>query len=388
MGRGALAGLAAMVGGFGVAFSLAQSLGQADAALAHGLAPYDGRVTARLALSLAGAEATPTERRRSDRLAREALRQDPTAVVAASTLGMNAEVHGLPKQTRSFFTFAEKLSRRDSPTQLWRIENAVSRGDVDGALRHYDIALRTSPKLSPLLFPVLATASADPAIRGALVRTLVGKPRWSFDFTEFAATENADPRSTAALFLQLQRAGVAPSESARARTVNVLVAKAGADEGWRYYAATKPGIDRRRSRDPRFTAGIGSPSVFDWQAQSQEGVTTSIQNGAFDFFVPATAGGALLTQAQLLPPGAYRLSGRSMNVEGSPDGLPHWVLTCADARELGRVALSTSADGAFSGAFTVPPGCPTQTLALVARPSDTASGLSGQITEAWLAPAR
>jgi hypothetical protein len=65
-------------------------------------------------------------------------------------------------------------------------------------------------------------------------------------------------------------------------------------------------------------------------------------------------------------------------------------LRCSDGRELGRVALPNSdeAEGNFAGRFSVPAGCPVQTLVLVAPGSEGVSGLSGQIDRAQMSPAR
>src|SRR3546814_3599342 len=67
------------------------------------------------------------------------------------------------------------------------IELAVAQGDISGALRHYDIALRTKKNAPELLFPVLTSALPDPAIRTELVKTLGGQPKWAAGFIHHAA---------------------------------------------------------------------------------------------------------------------------------------------------------------------------------------------------------
>ena len=143
--RGALALLVTLIGYCAVTFSFAQVVVKADPMRAHHLAPYDGRITARAAAALAGPTATLAERRRADALAVEAIRQDPTAIDAVTTLGVNAQVRGDTAKARRTFAFAERLSRRNLIVQLWAIEDSVQRGDVGGALRHYDTALRVKP---------------------------------------------------------------------------------------------------------------------------------------------------------------------------------------------------------------------------------------------------
>lgn len=387
--RLALAAAAAVLGYYSVTFSIAQVVVDSDPALAYRLAPYDGRITAAYATSLAGEDATLQDRARADNLAKLALRQDPTAVAAVATLGVNADVRGDKAAARRYFIYAQKLSRRDFRTQLWMIEDAVERGDVPAAVHQYDITLRVFPNLGEILYPVLASASGDPAIRRELVRTLAGKPLWGENFINFVVGNGPDPRSTAALFLGLRRAGVAVPEAARAGAVNALIAAGQNDAAWSYYASVRPGADRRRSRDPRFTAGIDTPSQLDWVPIDEGGLTVSIQAGVVDFAAPASLGGPMLQQLQLLSPGSYRLTGHSIGIEQVEDARPYWVLGCRGGRELGRVEVpnSTVANGVFSGTFSVPTGCPVQTLVLIARPSDSVSGLSGQLDRVALAPA-
>lgn len=389
--RIALAAVTAVLAYYGVSFSIAQVAVQKDPARAYRLAPYDGRITAAYATALAGVDATQKDRARADVLAKRALQQDPTAVGAVATLGVNADDRGDKAAARRYFTYAQKLSRRDLRTQLWMIEDAVQRQDIPGALHQYDITLRVFPNLGEMFYPVLASANSDPQIRRELTKVLAGKPLWSESFLNFAAGNSPDPKSTAALFLDLLRAGVSVSQNARTGPVNALIAARELDAAWSYYAALHPGVDRRRSRDPRFAAGLETPSQLDWiPINDGSGLTTSIQGGIFDFAAPASVGGPMLQQLQLLPPGRYRLNGHSIMIAQAAGALPYWLLRCEDGRELGRVEVPNSsvANGRFDGTFSVPAGCPVQTLVLIARSSDAVSGLSGQLDRVALVPAR
>jgi hypothetical protein len=388
--RLALAGVAVVLGYYSVTFSIAQVVLRRDPALAYRLAPYDGRIIAAYATSLAGPNAMAEDRARVDALAKRALQLDPTAIAAAATLGINADVRGDKTAARRYFSYAQSLSRRDLRTQLFMIEDAVQRNDIPGTLHQYDISLRVFPNLSPMLYPILASASADPEIRRGLVRTLAERPAWSESFVNFVASSSPDPKSTAALFLDLRRAGVPVPETAQAQAVNALIAGGHTDAAWSYYTSIRSRADRRRSRDPRFAASLVAPSQLDWMPINDGGLTTSIQGGIFDFAAPASVGGPMLQQLQLLPPGSYRLRGHSVGIEQAAGALPYWVLRCQDGRELGRgeVPNSNVTGGNFTGTFSVPGDCPVQTLVLTARPSDVVSGLSGQLDRLELVPAR
>ena len=384
----------AVVGQFIVFHTLGQvMLWNDDPIRAQHLAPWDGRNTAALAEALAIPAAANTAH--ADGVARTALLQDPTAVAAAATLAMNAKIAGLAPQSDRLFAYAERLSRRNFATQLWAIENAVARGDVSGALHHYDVALRTKPKAYDLLFPVLANALDEPAIRTALVKTLAQRPSWTASFLDFVSTAGGDSLATAQLFIDLRRAGVPIAQGAQARLVSALIAHKLYAEAWKAYTAGQPGTDPERSRDPAFIMSIASeaPTLFDWVLARGAGISAAIQRagtgGSLVFSTSANVAGDLVQQAQLLRPGAYRLFGRSTGLNQPEASRPYWVLRChSDGRELGRVVLSNSVQngGSFVGVISVPPGCPLQMLALVAQPTDSISGVSGQIERVQLVP--
>lgn len=389
--RGVAAALISALGLYSITFSIGQVVAKADPRLAHRLAPYNAHVDALFAKSLSGAAASVVDRRHADLSALAALRRDPTMVVAVSTLGLNAQLRGDTALAQRWFAYSETLSRRDITTQLWLIENAVGRGDIAGALRHYDVALRTSPKAAQVLFPVLTSASADPAIRTALIRTLTARPSWSEGFLNYVADSQAAPGVIAELFLGLRRAGAIVPDNARASLVGKLIAAESLDDAWAYYAEGHPGADRRRSRDPQFT-NAETPSLLDWVATTDNSMTVSIQRGAsggvVEFSAPSSVGGVVLEQVQLLPPGSYRIKGHSNGIDQVEASLPYWRLTCRDGREIGRVPVSKSnyAEGIFDGQFTIPIGCPVQNLSLIVRPSESVSGVFGQIDLVQLAP--
>lgn len=390
--RGLLAMVVLFVGGQALTFSLAQMLTSRNPTLAHQLAPYDGRITARLAAALASPEVTTADRRRANVMAKRALRQDATTVAAVTALGLDAQVRDDTTSARSLMKYAEKLSRRNPQMQLWAIEDAVSRSDVNDALRHYDVALRVNPTLSQILYPVLVSAVGSKNVRMALAHTLAQGPAWAESFINFLPANVPDPIAGAAFLTDLRRMKISVSQAAQTEMVDTLLVKASNEEAWSFYAATNPGVDRRRSRDSDFSAMSDTPSRFDWTIVNEAGISTSIQrtgsHGLFEFVVSSGTGGALLQQVQLLPPGRYRLEGRSSNIDQPAPALPYWVLTCPDGRELGRVEVNNSASSSsnFSGQFDVPSNCPLQTLLLVARPSDAVAGLSGQIEHVTLVP--
>jgi len=390
--RAAVAVIATGLGLGSVTSSLAYLIRGSSPERAHILAPNDGRITALLSVKALNPDGKPGDKRQSDALAALALKQDPTAVPALTTLGVNAELRGNKALARHIFAYAQILSRRDLPTRLWAIEDAVGREDIPGALRNYDIALRTSRRAPEILFPILVRSIADPNIRNSLARTLSTRPAWGEQFVAYVSSNGPDAQATAELFMLLERRGVKQSPGPAAALIKRLLAEGQPEVAWRYYKGITPNADRRKSRDPDFLQNRITPSPFDWNSISDGGVSSTIQRGdhggIFDFAVPSNFGGPMLQQVQLLPAGSYVLEGRSVGIDQNNDALPYWVLSCSDGREIGRVTVSPSKqnDGRFSGRFDVPSACPIQQLTLVSRPSDNLSGVTGQIDSVELRP--
>lgn len=382
-GRLSLALVAAVLGYVSVTQTLSAMVRNQAPDSAWRLAPGDGRSTAAYARSLALKNATAGERALSDTLGRQALREDATAVAAMTALAINAEVRGNVAGARRLMRYAHSLSRRDLQVELWLIEDGVGRGNIPEALRHYDIALRTSGPAADLLYPVLAQAIAEPLVRRELVRTLSTRPAWADSFTDYASTMGPNPQATAMLLHDLNRSGVHVSDGAGAATINGLIARGHVDEAWALYASLNRKARRDNIRNGRFSDQVLAPSTFDWTIVDQPGVVADLQfdrkGGLFDFSLPANTGGVILKQAQLLPAGRYKLAGHGVGLEYTRDAQPYWQLTCANGLVIGSVDIPPTQAGVFSGDIVVPDGCSQQTLTFVARPSTRIEGVSGRI---------
>lgn len=390
--RAGLAVCALALGYAGITSALANVIVKVDPARAYALAPDNGQIVAafadrEFAMALdADADSRPT------RLAREALLQDPTAVAALNVLGLQAQLRNDQAPTDRLFGYSVALSRRELRPQLWAIEEAVGRGDIRSALKNYDVALRTSPSARRTLFPVLASAISEPLIRGPLIDVLATEPVWSRAFIQFVAGNSPDPQAVVQLYRAGAPKGLPIEDAERVRVVTGLIARNLMDDAWAYYGTFRPGIARSHSRDPDFDTHIEARAPFDWTVGNAPGLSVAIlqgQDGGFlDFAVPASTRATVVTQLQLLPSGDYRLQGRSRGIDQPARSRPYWSLACRGGAELDRVDVpnSTEANGAFSGRFTVPPGCPVQTLSLVVRASDAISGVFGQIDHIRLEP--
>ncbi|NTZ43416.1 hypothetical protein G7A66_10055 [Altererythrobacter sp. SALINAS58] len=380
----------AVVGYFGVTSSLANVVQKSDPELAYTLDPSNGVIAAAYAQHIFTLRPTTDRHALPSRLAKQALRLDPTAVDALTVLGFQAQLLGDAARSDEILAHSTQLSRRELRPQLWAIEEAVSRGDVQGALRHYDIALRTSNDARAILFPTLTAALSEPKIRSALLQVMESGPVWREAFIDYAAKSGAAPEDVAQFFQLGRRVGLPVSADHRAQLVDLLINQGEFEKAWDYFLTFRGG-DRNRSRDPNFMFDGKIRSAFDWSFGKAPGLSVAIlqspEGGILDFALPPSVGGVVVRQLQLLPAGTYRLQGLSTNIEQPLRSQPYWALLCLDGRELGRVPITSSSDAnSFSGLLTVPQNCDVQTLELVARASDKASGVAGQINKIEMMP--
>lgn len=385
-------GLSAL-GYLSVTSSFASLAVRTDPALAHKLAPENGIFTAAFAQEKFLLQPEASSESPASNLARLALLQDPTAVKALTVLGFQARLEGDEIRSDAILTYSTQLSRRELRPQIWAIEEAVNRGDIAGALRHFDIALRVSSDGQELLFPTLASALSEPRIRSELLQVMAKRPIWAGAFVRFVANSGINPQSTARFFLEGEKTSLPLTREVRVDLVNALFGKGYPDEAWAYYTTFSPKADRTRSRDSNFALASAKSAVFEWSIGDEPGLSAAIlkagQAGLVDFSAAASTGGLVVKQTQFLPPGRYQIHGRSRGIEQPDISRPYWLLTCLDGRELGRVTVPNSEqdNGNFSGMVLVPEICALQTLSLIVRASNETLGVTGQIEQLQLEPA-
>lgn len=358
---------------------------------AHAIAPSNGAIAALAAQSSFLLKPSASADAPAETLARQALMHDATAADALTVLGFQAQLRGEQVLAGQFFAYSLKLSRRELRSRLWAIEESVGRGDIAGALRNYDIALRTSREAPNILFPVLTTALREPRVRAALHSVLRADPVWRESFVSFAARNARAPQFVADLFDEAAGQGLTVAPDDRAALVNLLASNGLHDRAWAQYRVIRPGVTRSSLRDRTFAMFHAEPAVFDWVAIDADGraATFGQKGGGLDFTAPASVGGIAVQQHLLLPASTYRIAGTVRDLDQPAASLPYWALYCADGRELGRVEVpnAPSRTARYQGLVTVPTDCKVQRLALMLRPSDELRGVTGRIESVSLVPA-
>lgn len=276
------------------------------------------------------------ERRAAIRLATDALLRDPTQVRAARALGMVAAVDGRLDRAERLLAYAESLSRRDVPTQLWFIERKVQTGDVDGILRHYDAVLRTSPTGQDLLFPVLARAADEPVVYAALRDLLATEPPWARAFVTTLLSSTGNAGHISGLALAVLDGSQKDDEVFRQRFVSRFVDRREYDVAFSTYASlTDVATARLLVRNGDFEQPSRYPPI-DWELASDTDLAALPQavpgrDGiVLRFYTGAGRGGSLARQLLRLSAGSYRLAGVVANIPAERAERPSLELRCAD----------------------------------------------------------
>jgi len=344
-------------------------------------------VQAREAQALMRLDAPPVALTRAETLARSALGYELLNARAASTLGSAAALRRDVPGAARMFRYSETITRRDLPTQLWLIEDAVSRGDTSGALRHYDRAMSVFISSWNLLVPVLAAASAEPPIARALAVRLARRPNWWRAFIDQFISANSQPATAFPIVLPALRLN--PRDAVDLpfliRAIETLVTAGAYDDAWKLYSQTtgaRAGA-RQGLRNGGFEA-VAPVAPFDWRLVEGEGLFAAIQpheGGAAGkaLYLSAEAGhtGDVAQQLLLLGSGLYTLSG---TVGGSAleADRPEVLVTCIGAMvPVVQITLppATQEGKRFAAAVRIPAdNCPAQWLSIRAHaPLDTAA---------------
>ena len=123
-------------------------------------------------------------------MAQRSLYADPINARAVRLVGIAYALQRNPTRAARLYDLSNQISRRELGSQLLLIEGLVDKGDGVGALKHYDIALRTSTSGQETLFPILFSAIGDPAIRAEASKLIKVNPPWLISFLNFALPQN------------------------------------------------------------------------------------------------------------------------------------------------------------------------------------------------------
>lgn len=350
-------------------------------ALALRAAPFDGGAKAALADRLMlDPKSGPSQRRRAAELARDALGRTALSPAAVRVLALDAELEGKPALAKARYLASARLSRRDFPTRVWLIEEAVRRNSVADALDNFDIALRTSRTARNVLFPILSEALKDREYVDPAMVVFRRRPAWMTPFFLFSLQNGGSASHLALIMSRLGEVESPWGVDLPQAAVDRMVANGQYREAFQF-AAARAG-EQGGSLDTSFGA-TKRMAPFAWNLAEDTGRVASVERGALRFEVDSDNTGELASRLQVLGPGRYRLRARGGLAEAQRGGGVDIALICADDKtgELARLSLR-QADGeqTLEREFTVPAnGCSGQWLRVNAIAANSATTISGQL---------
>jgi len=162
------------------------------------------------------------DHKRASALAIKAIMSSPIDAKAVRALALTAEASNRPEYAHRLMQVAAKVSRRDTPSQVWLMDKAFQKGAYQEAFKQADLILRRNPQLGDTFFPVLSSVARDPKANAELVRTLQARPSWRSAFLEHVA-DNSDPAITFALLSGLNERGSALTDDEVGRFLERLM---------------------------------------------------------------------------------------------------------------------------------------------------------------------
>ena len=308
-------------------------------------------------------------------LARNPLEADVVRVAALSSIGTGASL----RTVRAQMKLSERVSGRDLPTQLWLLEDAVSRGNVGEVLQHYDRALSVHPGTYVQLYPVLAGAIADRNIRLALAPYIrAGRP-WTYDYIGYAvdkATETADVADL--MMLSGGSRAISKNRPLETMMLNKLVAKGRFDVASRYARGmVTPGKAQAAMNDFRLAGATMDSDLrpFTWSMTEdlsirvtfdpREGLTAVAGSGI---------GGVAADRVMMLRPGRWRFMQKVDLPRLSPMMDATWSATCL-TRDAAQPVWSQAipqqpGEHGYQSMLDIPAGCQATRFRLTVRGAD------------------
>ncbi|MBA2919777.1 hypothetical protein GON01_08735 [Sphingomonas sp. MAH-20] len=276
--------------------------------------------------------------RHPDRLAnlgKRSIKQLAVNPIALSLIGYSRSDADY-RAGRSAMELADRMNRANLPVHLWLIEAAVARNDAAEALRHYDVAMRTSRSARQILSPVLTSALEDKALWPPFLSIARERPEWLPDFLRFAVRNSAKP----AVFAELIEASGGVSGSAVSAAVSSELLKRLADQGaigpaLRLYASL-PDADPKTPKSLSFEIADIDPryAPLTWVTYNTPIMGSGFLRGASEsenelhvnFYEPGNAQAA--AKLIVVPAGTYRVRARQYLAEGSSGGRLTWEVMC------------------------------------------------------------
>lgn len=278
---------------------------------------------------------------------------------------------------RTLMRLSERVSRRELAVQAWQIEDAVGRGDVAGALIHYDRALSVHPNAGSMFYPILTGAIDEPEIRAELAPYLRSR-KWS---SGFMAYMSANVTNYPAAVDLIRHYGGARAVKEHAIYETALLSRLVGTGNFglaRRLASWMTGVDVAGASAFDFSQSTIDPALFplSWSIGTDENVTADFEPGeGLRVSVEPGERGIAASRVVLLSPGTWRLT---QDVEFSqlmPMADATWNVECYRGHSAEKIwSQDVPRRGGrqrYAATFTLPGSCSAARIGLVVRGSMT-----------------
>jgi hypothetical protein len=339
------------------------------------------------------ASAKPADVSRSVSLAQSSLRLQALNPAALALIGIGHAAKG-DSQGISLIQLSTLTSRRELLAHIANIEDRASNDDAAGALRSYDLALRTSSDASGVLFPILANAVSDPGIRSELVPYIRRQAPWSLAFAGFVVSQPQNIRYFGETVLQ---AGGLGKMDDKLTFTNMLVGGL-IDKGEFQVARQIFVLANQKSKDTLQSVALNEVNFksrygrFAWVLnESPEYGGTRTGDGKLDLYARANMRGEAARKTLFLDTGMYRLSVGATAQFGQKQPVIQFLVLCAKGTVLSQLFASAEQSPISKGRdvewqFEIPAGCDAQILQIFAVGADQQEGSEASISSIELKP--
>ena len=318
-------------------------------------------------------------------LAQSALRSQALNARAIRLLAVAAQGNDQSDIADKLVGLSAKVSRRDAFSQLWLMQSAANRGDRNGELAHYDVALRTFGPMQDVLFPKLAKMLDDRDYHPAFKPYLHFDSPWLKEFLTFVIW-NSDHYP--ALASTLLTAGGLPIKDEQYRNYETqllgqLASKRNFELAKTYYLSLL-GSNAASLRSVQLTSASTDQKFapINWRLDSGEGVgvSTEMKNSILYLNASASAqsSGVVAQKLMYLPPGAYVFAQNYIAHKLDNGAAATWLVLCnyeTDSKVLVQFKLNFEPDVRNGQVrFVVPLGCPHQIIELALNGGDAPEG--------------
>lgn len=307
---------------------------------------------------------------------------EPLSVKAIRQQALALEADGRQEQASRLMLAASALSHRDDLTNLWLIDWYLRQDNVDKALRHYDIALRTSDLGAAILMPKLALALRNDTMLEPMVGMLGRRPEWSRRYWFAVAETPVALPNAAKLRMIMADRGISIGDDLDARLMRELTARGHFDAAQAMYARlTGRKSDSRLIMSRADLAQSAAFAPFDWTSGLGGGQSGYVnpQDRTLELSGGPGSRGVAAYRIAALDPGDYAVGITFEPAEGPQ--LTLQVICALAPRDATPLAQFAAASGRISGQFSADGTCRFYKFSLILAVPANGSSTVAEMTD-------